>query len=670
MKKIFMLFAGALIVLICGTTIEKAIAQETGTAGMYISADADACPNIHSQSIYQHGQSKAMWDVLFNYNITAAANGSVGCAGVCYINGDIWISKWQSDSLMRFTTGGVLIEKFFIAGLSGVRSLTSDGTYLYAGTNTTTIYRINPTTKLLSPPHITVANNARWVTYDPTLNGNAGGFWYGNFTTDITAVDMSGNVLSSIPAATHGLTGMYGAAYDGASAGGPYLWIFDQSGTNTTQVIAVSIATGTPTVYTRDAFADVGPANSLTSGLAGGMFLSTTISPGNIALIGVVQGTPNNVVFAYDLDIVAGLNDAAVSDLRPVAGYTQIPVKQIFPESFTFTMSNQGSTSLDSVYADVTISHNGTPVFTDQVITTNLASAATFNATAGPYTPSDGPGTYVVDVLVYPGSSQADADASNDTVSFTFYVTDSVFARDNGIPDGGSGYAISGTDWAYALTSYTLAVDDTLQGIWIQLATPVNGDTTFAVVAHATGGIPDAVFATGDTTIIDSTLNEYYLEFATPLPLPAGLYFFGCYEGGAATINLAQSPELFTAGMNYFYTPTGSWTQSGIQTARFIRPYFKLEDNSSGIGHLADVKGLKVYPNPSAGVFTLALPEGSASDALIKVFDASGRLISDFSVSGTSAFTQIDLSTYPEGLYLLQISDGDNGFIQKIMISR
>ncbi|MEI6765923.1 MAG: T9SS type A sorting domain-containing protein [Bacteroidota bacterium] len=670
MKKAFMLLALTAAMILASNAYQPASAQELGpvTTAQY-AQHADAAPGIIHSTKPQFGSPKAMWDLLFNYNITSVTN-SVGCAGVCYINGDIWVSKWATDTLMRFSTGGVLIEKFQIAGLTGVRSMTTDGTFIYAGANTGTIYRINPNTKLLSPPHVTVAGNARWVTYDPTLNSNAGGFWYGNFATDITAVDMAGNVLSTIPAAQHTLTGMYGAAYDGASAGGPYLWVFDQSGTNTTQITAISLTSGTPTIYTHDAFVDISGGLSLTSALAGGLFLSTTISPGNIALIGVVQGTPNNGLFAYDLDIPGATIDAGVSKLRPTAGYTQIPEKQKFAETFTFDATNNGTAQLDSVYADFEITYNGSPFYSDVLTTTNLASAGTFTFTTDPIIPTAGVGDYVVNVTLYPGSSQTDGDASNDTMSFTFQVTDSTFARDNGIPDGGSGYAVSGTDWAYAMTNFSLAVDDTLQGIWIQSANPVDGDSTYAVVAHTTAGIPDSVIATGDLVIFNSLQFEYYLEFPAPVALPAGLYSFGCYEGTTATINLAQSPDLFTNGMNFFYTPTGGWTQSGIQTARFIRPYFSMGDGSIGINEGIREKGLAVYPNPSNGIFTVSLPASSGISASVKVFETTGRLIETLTVPCSGQNATIDLSAYPEGLYFIQLQSEGINSTQKVMISR
>lgn len=301
MKKLFtFLFAATFIISLLQTAKAQSV-EPIDLSALY--PEADFYPGLTPSEVSSIGSDKATWDILFNYNTTFA-----GYAGVAVVNNSIWASKWASDTIAEFTTAGVFVSKFQIAGLTGVRSFTFDGTNLYAGTNTTTIYRIDPVTKQLNPPHITVGANARWITFDPTLNSGAGGFWYGNYATDITAVSLTGTVLTSIPAATHGLTGMYGAAIDNSSLSGPYLWVFDQSGTNTCQVKAISMPSGTLTTYDHDAFTDVGSAMSLTGGLAGGLFLSTTISSGNIALVGLMQGTPTNLIFAYDLDIPLGIN--------------------------------------------------------------------------------------------------------------------------------------------------------------------------------------------------------------------------------------------------------------------------------------------------------------------------------------------------------------------------
>ncbi|MBP6638730.1 MAG: hypothetical protein KA293_00450, partial [Bacteroidia bacterium] len=96
----------------------------------------------------------ALFDVQFDYNITSLAN-SVGCAGATFVQNKFWVSKWQSDTIMQFSKTGAFLSKFTIPGLTGVRSFTTAGAYIYAATNTTTIYRIDTALRVLAPPHIT-----------------------------------------------------------------------------------------------------------------------------------------------------------------------------------------------------------------------------------------------------------------------------------------------------------------------------------------------------------------------------------------------------------------------------------------------------------------------------------------------------------------------------------
>lgn len=271
----------------------------------------DVAPNL-SPYTSEFESDRALWDIQFNYNLTSASSGDQGMAGVIFLNNEFWVSRWGSDTIYRYSATGVLNSEFVIAGLSGVRSFTTDGSYIYAGNNTNTIYKINPTLQQLTPPHITanasISFNVRFCTYDATLNAGAGGFWIGNFSTDIVAVDMSGSTLSTIPAATHGLMGMYGAAIDNYTTGGPFLWIFDQSGTSTTTLYQLYATTGTQTGLVHDVISDIGATYGLTTGLAGGAFISNLLVPTKITLGGIVQATPN-ILFGYELSAPTGIEE-------------------------------------------------------------------------------------------------------------------------------------------------------------------------------------------------------------------------------------------------------------------------------------------------------------------------------------------------------------------------
>lgn len=592
---------------------------------------------------------RALWDIQFNHDLTTAAAGDAGMAAGLYYNNEYWVSRWANDTLYRFDMAGALVSEFVIAGLTGTRSLTTDGTYLYAGTAGNTIYRIDPGTQTLAPPHITVggAVTVRYCAYDSTLNAGAGGFWIGNFNTDIESVSMTGTLLSTIPVATHGLGGMYGAAVDHYSTGGPYLWMFHQGGTNQTELTRLQLPAGTQTGITHDVMSDVGAAQSLTNGLAGGCFITNQIVPGQVTIGGIVQGTPNNLLFGYEL--ADPTPDAGVSGLRPVQGYTQIPNTQVVADSFQIDIVNSGGILIDTVYVDLTVDFGASTVYSEQLqILSMAAGSATLYSNL--YTPASGVGDYTVRVATSTSLAQADLTPVNDTMSFVMSVTDSIYARDNGIPDGGPGYAVSGADWGYAAALFRLHSADTVAGIWIEIATPVDGDTTYGIMVPTSSSVPlGAVTMTG-IQIINSAQNVYYMPFSGGLPLAAGLYTFGCYEGVGTTINLAQSTNLYTPNVNFYYTVTSDWTPSGIQTARFIRPVFKRNGPSIGIETNNYIE-LSVYPNPTYGVLNIAGED--LVGATYQIFDIQGKVVKTGILNNQGGI--IDISEMANGNYLLRV---------------
>jgi hypothetical protein len=244
--------------------------------------------------------NEALWDIQFNHNLQAIAGGTLGKAGVVYYPGtnSIWVSYWSSavsNYILNFSPAGVKLDSFLIAGVSGVRSFTFDGTYIYAGNASTTISKIDPVTKTRVST-ITSPVVARYVTYDAAQNG----LWVADFGTNPTLISMTGTTLATIPYSSLGVTSIYGAAYDNVSAGGPYLWFFAQgAGTGNPQYVhQVSIATGLPTGVQHNVLLDVGVGNA--DAIAGGLNVAVDMVTGTASLLGVLQGVPDRL-FAYEL---------------------------------------------------------------------------------------------------------------------------------------------------------------------------------------------------------------------------------------------------------------------------------------------------------------------------------------------------------------------------------
>lgn len=106
---------------------------------------------------------------------------------------------------------------------------------------------------------------------------------------------------------------------------------------------------------------------------------------------------------------------------------------------------------------------------------------------------------------------------------------------------------------------------------------------------------------------------------------------------------------------NYWVTITD---QNGCASTSMVLDY-----QSASIELLASGE-LDVYPNPSSGLFSVVYPK------LFKVvvIDATGKLIESY--NEMSRKVAIDLSSYPNGVYWLQVLTEDTRFVQKIVLNK
>ncbi len=275
----------------------------------------EMAPNIVVNSSTSSSNNFSPSTTSFLYD-AGAAIGAQGNAGVVFINNQFWVSAWASNNIHILDNMGVFVQTIQVTGLSGVRSMTTDGTNVYCGTATSSIYAVNAITKTLtSTISITTTSNAtaRFCAYDASLDSGAGGFWIANFNTDIAAVSMTGAQLSVIPAATHTLTGMYGAAVDGTGL----LYVYHQAVTPSNDVISsINLTTGLPTGVVYDFYTnDAAPAGA-TNSLAGGLFISNTVVSGQTTLVGLSQATPSNFLFGMNVNTLSTNKVEALSKFK------------------------------------------------------------------------------------------------------------------------------------------------------------------------------------------------------------------------------------------------------------------------------------------------------------------------------------------------------------------
>ena len=64
----------------------------------------------------------------------------------------------------------------------------------------------------------------------------------------------------------------------------------------------------------------------------------------------------------------------------------------------------------------------------------------------------------------------------------------------------------------------------------------------------------------------------------------------------------------------------------------------------------------RIYPNPTKGMLRIDLPSLTDQEAILKVYDQSGRLIMNNPV--VSSGNEVDLSSSPTGFYIMVIQIG------------
>ena len=89
------------------------------------------------------------------------------------------------------------------------------------------------------------------------------------------------------------------------------------------------------------------------------------------------------------------------------------------------------------------------------------------------------------------------------------------------------------------------------------------------------------------------------------------------------------------------------------------------EGHEHSMEELVAENGIKVYPNPNNGMFTLNLP--TTEEAQILISNVSGQVVYRNAVSGTQKVS-IDLSNNAQGIYMIQVVSGANTYHTRVNI--
>lgn len=269
---------------------------------------------------------------------------------------------------------------------------------------------------------------------------------------------------------------------------------------------------------------------------------------------------------------VTGFDDLIA--LQHQQEYTKIPESQLWNMPLTAKVKNQG-TSI-AYNARLTTKIYQSPNFTTPIQTLignpdTLIPTQIKNLTSGNYQPA-GLGTYLFKHIIST-TSFSDGNPVNDTVSYLFEVTDSVYARDNNLIS----YSIDNPGFNNTLEVgqlFDIQLTASMTSLTFGTEGAGTGDTATLAVYYTSGGVPTSQIASYD--YIYTAKGFQYTTISTNLILSPGTYMVSIKENlSTDTLGILGTSNIFTDGKAFLSLNGGGFVDmasQGFPAALVLRP--------------------------------------------------------------------------------------------------
>lgn len=250
----------------------------------------------------------------------------------------------------------------------------------------------------------------------------------------------------------------------------------------------------------------------------------------------------------------------------------------------------------------------------------------------------------------------------NDTLKFTqeFF---NYYSLDDGTAEASYGVNVSGGQIALR---YNISESDVLIGVQIhfeQNLEDASGSPFRITVWNEVDNMPNEIIYQSQIfypqyTDLQNGFFEYVLE--DPIDV-SGAVFIGTEQSFSEILNVGLDKNTINND-RMFFNIGAEWTESNCAECIgtwMIRPVFGSLSSTNEIQLNSDYK---IYPNPTSSSLTL---EGR-NNFDYKLFDLNSKLLG-YSNSLSNKY-KLDLSSYPQGIYFLQISDEKSIHHKKIIL--
>lgn len=201
--------------------------------------------------------------------------------------------------------------------------------------------------------------------------------------------------------------------------------------------------------------------------------------------------------------------------------------------------------------------------------------------------------------------------------------------------------------------------------------TAVPGGTPSTIVTQTTAPMALVTLASNTTGIC------YFTFTLTPTPVSVSNGFYASVvlptTAGDTAVVFNSPASTIDYGFekwsnNAWYSISGAWGSS-LKGNMSIYPV--VCGSSSGISKSTLEKNVSLMPNPSTGLVNVLLRFGNAENVSVSVTNVIGQEILSNKFEGITTFVApMDLSSQPNGIYFVTVSNGTEKMVQRLVINK
>jgi hypothetical protein len=361
------------------------------------------------------------------------------------------------------------------------------------------------------------------------------------------------------------------------------------------------------------------------------------------------------IFFFFNTNFINSQNDLSITGTSLVQDqYTQIPLEQVALMATGGVIENIGTAESTNVVLTVSVFDSSSSiVYTESSNQMTLVAGSVIPITFNGYTPT------LVDTYTTTYNltlAETDQNPSNNIVSSSIEVTESIYARDNNVRETSFGFL---TATGKMGQSFDILNTQDVVSISFELFNPDPagvGDTVLASIWDTVNNVPNVKIAETNPVSIVNGANLYTPNLVGgPLTLQPGKYVFVVEETTDDTfLGLSATNDIFTPGAAWFTSgPVDAWINFELvqEVALIIRPNF--QNSSLDVSDYSQINNaITLYPNPSNDFIQIS---GLSQSEVYTIYNVLGVKINNGIISDNEKF---NIQNYSNGIYFMKLENG------------